>query len=635
MFKPAADFLWLHVPDFAEATELDVHRIGDDHLRHFVDVDTRIINFNSEHRTQHGLYMTVSKLPRNTVGQCGPRRGPPKYVDAVEFDWRQCLAGENFQPGFFKSTIIHELGHALSIAHHGHDYYVSAAGEIVAVEGGEFSGDEGCAMKYTVADYYLHHTTGPITVSSLLAGPTLFPYDPKQIEKVGLAFCTSPHGTGLNDMSKPDWQCGDATLGICRSQIVVNDSCGGGGAGSGKRIIGGAPRTDRPPPDDAERSATETQQHANLSFDLDTGRGRKKTILAGEAALLEINLSIVDAKDAVMLGTATAPWTQQVEFLTRDAAGKLVAAPVKLRQAGKVSRVVLGANLHVLEEKSPQIKPGTDEQITVSFAIEGSDSEKLRPGPLRIFAALSAVAKTGAPQRLLSNSVVIEVQDPATLPPDEQKRIEPRRLLSQTELAFADERFADAEALARKVIALTPESAEAHLLLARSLEKQNKLREAYNEYRASLVADAPEPGAVPEPPLATMAAIRNLERKLNIERKPVAATVDMFFAHQLYAETPTGKATPPFSRIVTRLGFSWKSALPVANDPFGARWMAEDVPGAEKNHVIGTAKSDPTKTEGEFSLTKPSAGFPPGQYRVEVWQSGKMIYSEKFEIKSD
>jgi hypothetical protein len=34
-------------------------------------------------------------------------------------------------------------------------------------------------------------------------------------------------------------------------------------------------------------------------------------------------------------------------------------------------------------------------------------------------------------------------------------------------------------------------------------------------------------------------------------------------------------------------------------------------------------------------LKKPAAGFPPGRYRIELWQSGKMIYSEKFEIKPD
>jgi hypothetical protein len=63
--------------------------------------------------------------------------------------------------------------------------------------------------------------------------------------------------------------------------------------------------------------------------------------------------------------------------------------------------------------------------------------------------------------------------------------------------------------------------------------------------------------------------------------------------------------------------------------------LAENVRGAEKTHLIATTKSDPNKREGEFTLKKPTAGFPPGQYRVEIWQAGKMIYSEKFEIKSE
>jgi hypothetical protein len=32
-------------------------------------------------------------------------------------------------------------------------------------------------------------------------------------------------------------------------------------------------------------------------------------------------------------------------------------------------------------------------------------------------------------------------------------------------------------------------------------------------------------------------------------------------------------------------------------------------------------------------LTRPTAGFPPGRYRIEVWQAGKMIHSESFEIE--
>jgi hypothetical protein len=55
----------------------------------------------------------------------------------------------------------------------------------------------------------------------------------------------------------------------------------------------------------------------------------------------------------------------------------------------------------------------------------------------------------------------------------------------------------------------------------------------------------------------------------------------------------------------------------------------------EKDHLIATAKSDPGKANGEFTLKKPTAGFPTGEYRMEIWQAGKMIYAEKFEIKSD
>src|SRR5207302_9944730 len=67
-------------------------------------------------------------------------------------------------------------------------------------------------------------------------------------------------------------------------------------------------------------------------------------------------------------------------------------------------------------------------------------------------------------------------------------------------------------------------------------------------------------------------------------------------------------------------------------DPLGIRCIAEDVDGVEKDHVIATAKSEPNKQSGQFSLSKPTAGFPPGKYRVEIWQSGKEIFREPFKI---
>jgi len=105
--------------------------------------------------------------------------------------------------------------------------------------------------------------------------------------------------------------------------------------------------------------------------------------------------------------------------------------------------------------------------------------------------------------------------------------------------------------------------------------------------------------------------------------------------HALLGEMPQGSLPPLFRPATARLRFTWALAPEASSEPIEIRWIAGDVAGVEKNHLIASSKSEPDKREGEFSLTKPTAGFPPGQYRVEIWQVGKMIYSEKFEIKSE
>ena len=105
--------------------------------------------------------------------------------------------------------------------------------------------------------------------------------------------------------------------------------------------------------------------------------------------------------------------------------------------------------------------------------------------------------------------------------------------------------------------------------------------------------------------------------------------------HELRAKTAGHEVAPPFLRSTSAIFFKWKRATAEANEGLQVRWIAENVPGVDKNHLIASAESNAAKLEGEFMLTRPTAGFPPGQYRVEVWQSGKMIYSEKFEIKGE
>jgi hypothetical protein len=105
-------------------------------------------------------------------------------------------------------------------------------------------------------------------------------------------------------------------------------------------------------------------------------------------------------------------------------------------------------------------------------------------------------------------------------------------------------------------------------------------------------------------------------------------------SHSLYAETPSGKTTAPFPVSATKLVFEWKLRPGAPSDSVEARWIAAETGGvAPKDHVISSSKSELGKAEGEFLLTKPTAGFPPGKYRVELRQGGKLIYAEDFAIR--
>ena len=115
----------------------------------------------------------------------------------------------------------------------------------------------------------------------------------------------------------------------------------------------------------------------------------------------------------------------------------------------------------------------------------------------------------------------------------------------------------------------------------------------------------------------------------------IVAATDPLARHDLVGETAKGAVKAPFPTSMSALHFRWQKKPGASPDPLEARWMAENVGGAEKNHLVAATKSDAEKRDGEFSLKKPTAGFPPGTYRIEIWQSGKIIYHEKFEIKGE
>ena len=116
--------------------------------------------------------------------------------------------------------------------------------------------------------------------------------------------------------------------------------------------------------------------------------------------------------------------------------------------------------------------------------------------------------------------------------------------------------------------------------------------------------------------------------------KLIAETPPPVITHSLLAETPVGKTAPPFPVSATRLLLNWKLLPGASPEVIEVRWIAVDTgAAAPKDYLIASSKSEPGKIEDVFTLSKPTNGFPPGKYRIELLQAGKTIHTEDFEIR--
>jgi hypothetical protein len=104
--------------------------------------------------------------------------------------------------------------------------------------------------------------------------------------------------------------------------------------------------------------------------------------------------------------------------------------------------------------------------------------------------------------------------------------------------------------------------------------------------------------------------------------------------HTLLAEDPDEVHTEaPFPATAKRLVFRWKLREGETEIPLEARWIAADTGRkAPSNHRISSSKSAAGKVSGEFTLTAPAQGFPPGQYRLELWHKGQQVHTEEFQV---
>jgi hypothetical protein len=624
----SAVILSRYLEDFQKASGLMVHRVGNDSLTQFIDVKTRVVNFNRGDigSAQHAVELVDFDLAEDGLaGQCSPRLGPPVHVNSVCVASNKISAimrsqGRAFRD-FLKQVTVHELGHAASIEHHGSaDDLNNPTYHEVANEGGQHSGQFDCAMRYVGANFYLHWA------SAEEPDPDYHPYDLKH-EQIGLIFCEARKGTGLNDRTRKGWQCGDAYVGSCKGQIVVNDHCGGGAGGSGSDIAYSQDQSTATPFAAADKSARKSQSQANIAVRLETGGGHPRGFLPGEAIVFNLHLTGL-ASAALELGSPNESWTRQVAFKIVGPDGKLRPWPANVHAVGtplQQEEPTAPGGPPLQDKPAPgRIKIAAKTRYRAAFALDSNDALKLTAGGLQVFATVN----NGT---IVSNVAELKIRRPDELSPEERALADSTRALSQARVAYADDKFEETERLAREVLAKVPDYFEAHLLLARTLEKEKKLREAYDEYGKALQTRKVPAGKSAEAPEEILFALQALGEQLHIELQPPPPPRP-FVSHSLFAELNGVKTNEPFPSHANRIVFQCELANP-GNNPLGIRWIATDTGGvAEPNHLITSNNSKPGEMKPQFALKTPPTGLPPGEYRLEVWQDGKRIYIERFNV---
>ncbi len=121
-----------------------------------------------------------------------------------------------------------------------------------------------------------------------------------------------------------------------------------------------------------------------------------------------------------------------------------------------------------------------------------------------------------------------------------------------------------------------------------------------------------------------------------------AAAIDVTLCKSLNGDDPVGPTTQ-FSKESPEVYAAWKSSDVKQGQAIKAVWIAEDVGKvAPPNYHIAEKEmqiKDPvlgkvaTWWSGNFSLSKPTNGWPLGKYRLEIYLNGSLNKTLKFSIK--
>ena len=185
------------------------------------DAGTQIINFNRDPNVggdQHGIRLVKEDLGGNVLGQAVHARFGfiPKEVNRVRID---VAAHAGMAGNALGASIAHELGHCVSLKHHGqlpsHNH-----GPTSDPSGGVTSGDVNCVMRYDNYRLIWCHVTGASHCIHKIPRP----------DNPGTTFCDSQDGNGCNasGSNKDGDDCAftndaSADVGECKNRIKVKD----------------------------------------------------------------------------------------------------------------------------------------------------------------------------------------------------------------------------------------------------------------------------------------------------------------------------------------------------------------------------------------------------------------------------
>jgi hypothetical protein len=101
--------------------------------------------------------------------------------------------------------------------------------------------------------------------------------------------------------------------------------------------------------------------------------------------------------------------------------------------------------------------------------------------------------------------------------------------------------------------------------------------------------------------------------------------------------SPGGKETTRFASDMPKVFAILKTKGAQQGDKIRGVWIAEDVGGAAPANSKIDEKAltmDGDTDDGDFSLSKPTKGWPLGKYRLEIYLNDKLVTTTKFTIGS-